>query len=125
MFTARSANPFQMPVAKGCCTWMGSLPLATSLPGILFPYSAKRHNLIFCIESFYRHTKSGIKNIGLNISFAASVATCNIHIALEPVHRYGGWLEAPQPAVCVWDRLRERARGSRPEGPRREWTAVE
>lgn len=92
MFTARSANPFQMPVAKGCCTWMGSFPLATSLPGILFPYSAKRHNLIFCMESFYRHTKSGIKNIGLNISFAASVATCNIHIALEPVHRYGGWL---------------------------------
>lgn len=92
MFTAHSANPFQMPVAKGCCTWMGSFPLATSLPGILFPYSAKRHNLIFCMESFYRHTKSGIKNIGLNISFAASVATCNIHIALEPVHRYGGWL---------------------------------
>lgn len=54
-----------------------------SLTCTLFPYSTKMHNPVFCIESFYRHTKSGIKNIGLNISFAANAATCNIHIVLE------------------------------------------
>lgn len=53
------------------------------LLGTLFPYSSEIHDLGFCIESFYRHTKSGIKNIGLNISFAAKAATCNIHIVLE------------------------------------------
>lgn len=78
-FTAFSANPIHMLVAKGCCTF----PLAVSLTCTLFPHSTKIHNTVFCIESFYRHTKSGIKNIGLNISFAASAAACNIHIVLE------------------------------------------
>lgn len=80
---AFSANPMQMLVAKGCCTWMRAFLLAVSLACTLFPYSTKIHNPVFCIESFYRHTKSGIKNIGLNISFAANAATCDIHIILE------------------------------------------
>jgi len=104
--TAFSANTIQMQVAKGCCTWMGAFPLAMSLTCTLFLYSTKIHNVVSCIESFYRRTKSGFKNIGLNISFAANAATCNIHIVLECVYTGKvGSSKRLQPAVRIWDRL--------------------